>query len=350
MAKYSRVAAMVTQQLERGDYRLRGFPSINQLAKEMKINPRTISKAVDELVEQGLLRRDATGRVDVCEGYQEKTMHVAVLHPAFSSPQFELALQQIRRATRQRGWQVKPIVYTHWFEPVISEAINGFDGTFFIPPSEDFPRDVLAMMKAAPNPLAVLDQNLSEHGIPSLQFFTPAAVGALLDVLKKDGHRHVMCLTVQPNDQVIRGRVEHWQLWLRMNRMKGRLIDRHIKPYDNPLAAAYDAMGELLDEGEMPETAILCTTGATAVGAMRAMIERGVQPGRDIAICAADNDAGRAPYVTPRLTCVPDPDWLPYLQVFLDWFEGREWVGPRLIQPHTPSVFVGESTSDYGGR
>ena len=347
MAKYSRIAAMVAQQVERGDYRLRRFPSISQLAKELKINPRTISKAVDELVQQGILHRDATGRAAISSHVHARDMHIALLHPAFVSPLYTRAQEELRRLTDARTWQLKPIAYTHWYDPVINDAINGFDGVFFIPPSEDIPDHALAMMKASPHPLVVLDQDVSVHGIPSLQFNAPAAVAAVLDTLLEAGHRCMVCLSTQPNDPVIRERIAQWALWMRMNKVDGRLVDRHVKPTENALECAYVTVCQLLESDDLPETAVFCTTGAAAVGAMRALIDHGRQPGRDVAVCAADDDAGRAQFMSPRLTCLQDPDWSAYLEVCLDWIAGGEWIGPRLIHPHRMSVFLGESTSLY---
>ncbi len=345
MAKYSKVAEMVAQQLERGDYRLRRFPSINQLAKEMSINPRTISKAVDELVRQGMLKRDDTGRVAVSTRFQNKIVHIALLHPAFASPAYTLAQQQLRRLTDARGWQLKPVVYTHWYDPVINQSLNGFDGIFFMPPSEDIPGDIIKLMAASPNRLVVTDQDISEHSVPSLQFTTPAAVSKLLNALLEGGHRNVICLSTQPNDPVIRERIEQWRLWCRMNKVDGRLIDRHVEPHGpSALESAYHTTCELVDAGELKDTAVFCTTGAAGVGVMRALIDRGLKPGHDIAVCAADDDAGRARYISPTLTCVRDPDWSAYLSVCLDWFEGGDWIGPLLIQPHEVRLFHGEST------
>jgi DNA-binding LacI/PurR family transcriptional regulator len=347
MAKYSRIAAMVAQQVERGDYRLRRFPSISQLAKELKFNPRTITKAVDELVQQGILHRDTTGRVTISKRVHAWGMHVALLHPAFVSPLYTRAQEEVQRLTDARGWQLKPIVYTHWYDPVINDALNGFDGVFFIPPSEDIPDDLVQMMKGASNPLVVLDQDVSARGIPSVQFNVPSSSAAVLDTLLEAGHRRMVCISTQPNDPIIRERIDQWTLWTRMNKVDGRLVDRHVRPNENALECAYITVSQLLEKGDLPETAMFCTTGAAAVGAMRALIDHGRQPGRDIAVCAADDDAGRAQFMSPRLTCLQDPDWSPYLEICLDWFGGGDWVGPRLLHPHRMTVFTGESTSLY---
>ncbi|HOF18932.1 MAG TPA: GntR family transcriptional regulator, partial [Phycisphaerae bacterium] len=66
----------------------------------------------------------------------------------------------------------------------------------------------------------------------------------------------------------------------------------------------------------------------------------------DIAVCSADDDAGRLPYTAPSVTCLSSPAWDPYLQVCLDWFAGdhSEWQGPLLVQPDDVPVFQGEST------
>lgn len=345
MLKYARVARTVARRIEQGDYRLRDFPSVAQLARELGINPRTVTKAVDELVEQGVLRRDVTGRIDIRRDTQSDVLHIALLQPAFAAPTYALAQRNIARNVDKRGWQMKVVSYTHWHDPTIPSVLGGFDGVLFLPIAEDVPRDVIRLLKAAKAPVVMVDQDLSEEGIPSLYFYETASLQALLDSLIAHGHRQIACLNAQPHDSVTRDRVQRWQLWRRMHHVEGRLLDDPVAPFESPLERGYAIVDQLLKKNDLPETAIFSTTGAAAVGVMRALVDHGRTPGKDVSVCAADGHGGEAPFLCPRLSCMAEPDWDPYLQVCLDWFEhgGGEWVGPLTVHPTNTRVYAGES-------
>lgn len=351
MSKSAEIAALVTRRIRQGDYRLRRFPSVLQLARDLQANPRTVTKAVDALVEQGVLRRSRTGRIAIHREASKKVLQVAFVQPVFPSALYGLLHQGLLRLVQARGWRLRPVGYSHWHDPLIHEALGGFDGVFFMPMAEDIPADVLQRLKAAASPVVVLDQDVSGEGLPCLRFHHANAVSSLLDNLVEAGHRTILCLNTQPCDSMIRERIDQWQLWVRVHQLQGRLVDEHVQVSESAMERARTILGQRLRAGDVRETAIFCTTGAAATGAMRALMDHGLQPGRDIAICAADDDGGRAQYLCPSLSCVATPDPSPYLDVCLDWFAGGggEWIGPRLIRPLQTPIFVGESTAWFRG-
>lgn len=346
MARYVQIAKALQTRIRHGDYRVRDFPSLSELAGELGVNPRTICKAVNELLDDGILQRLPTGRIAVNEAIMSKDRHVVLLAPAYPSLAVMLAHENILRLAQLRGWQVKLVNYAHWEDPTIAQSIRGFDATFFIPSSEAIPREIMRLLQASPRPVIVLDQDTSAEGIPCLRFTASMAIPSLLNILSDAGHKRVACFNSQPVDPVIRERIDHWALWTKIHNIQGRLIDDHVAPRGVAIDRAYKSMSTILEHKDLDSTAIFCTTGAAALGVMRALTDFGLEPGRDIAVCAADDEAGRAPYFRPSLTCVRDPQWDPYLEVCLDWIakDGGEWVGPLLVHPAQMPIFEGEST------
>ena len=345
MARYAQIAKALHTRIHHGDYRVREFPPLSELASELGVNPRTVGKAVNELLGDGILQRLSTGRITVNDGSKLQGGHLALLAPAYPSLGVLLAHDNILRVAQQRGWQAKLVNYAHWEDPTIALSLRGFDATFLIPSSEAIPPDVLALIKNSPHPVVVLDQDTSASGIPCLQFANSMAIPSLLNVLSNAGHRRVACFNSQPVDPVIKERIAHWALWKRMQGVNGQLID-DLSPRGSVVERAYKCMSNVLRRKELDATAIFCTTGTAALGVMRALTDHELEPGLDIAVCAADDEAGSAPYFRPSLTCVRDPAWDPYLEVCLDWFAigGGEWVGPLLVHPAQMPVYVGEST------
>jgi DNA-binding LacI/PurR family transcriptional regulator len=349
MARYAQIAQALHTRIRHGDYRVREFPSLTALAVELGVNPRTVMKAVNELLDNGVLQRLSTGRIAVNEDlHQPGERHIVLLTPAYPSLLISLWYQAILRLTEARQWKMKLVSYSHWEDPSIAMSLRGFDACFFMPGGSDIPRGVLKLITDSAKPVVVLDHDTTAAGIPCLRFAASMAIPNLLDLLTAGGHRSVACFNTQPMDPVIRERIDHWTLWTHVHSAQGELIDDHVRPFESAVERATEAFGSILDQGKLKSTAVFCTTGSAAVGAVRALADHGMRAGREIAICCADDLAGIAPYLCPSLTCIRDPEWDPYLQVCLDWFakDDNAWVGPLMVHPAEMPIFVGESTGN----
>jgi DNA-binding LacI/PurR family transcriptional regulator len=234
--------------------------------------------------------------------------------------------------------------YVHWDDPVIPDALSNFDGVFLVPSSETIPPALLERFSQANNVVA-LDTDLSGWKIPSVELLPPIIFQHLAEHLYGLGHRHIDCFNTQPHDQVMTRRIEQWQLWQKVRKVEGRLIDDPVEPWGDALPHAYLAMKKLLDAGEFNATAMVCLTEPAATGAARAIYEHGLQLGKDVSLCASDGSR-RGRYMCPSLTVIELPDPEPYLEVCLDWLIKRSgcWVGPLLIQPTNIPLIIGEST------
>ena len=346
MAKFERVAELLEQRIRHGDYRLGGFPSHSDLVSELCVNSRTMTKALMELVQRGVLVRKETGRVELPDQPPGSVLHVGVLSPAFPSAEFTQWYRLIDESCRRRGWMVKSISYTHWHDAAIGESMRGLDGLFFLSIGDDFPAPVLEQIATAATPVVVLEQDVSSHGIPSLRNANSSGMQLLAEHLQELGHVDVACLNTQPLSSVVRGRIEAWRLWSSAMGMQGRLIDEPVELYQSAATRAHQVVGDLLDRRALHATALVCTTSHAAVGAIRALADRGLRAGTDLAVCSADSMAGMAGLLTPSLTHAYTPSIAPLMQVCLDYFGrgGRGWVGPLLIEPPTMKLQVGEST------
>jgi DNA-binding LacI/PurR family transcriptional regulator len=351
LAKYQVILDTLERRIKNGDYRVRQFPSFSDLADELHANHRTISKALTQLIDRGALVRLPTGRVAFRPSPTKKILHLAMLAPAYPSPVMAAWHRAFERLATERGWQFKLIGYEHWRDPTIFDAIRGFDGIAFMPLGDDLPQDVLMQFKASGRPIVVLEHDVSADGLPCLRFVTPAAIHQLLAAIDRSVFKQVCCLNTQPMNAVIQDRIAHWQLWNQAHGTGAALINEPVEVFDSAIDQAYAVLTRHLRKTDWKGSALFCTTGASAIGAMRALIDAGLQPGVDVALCAADDDAGRARYLSPSLTSLRNPDWDPYLQVCLDWFGrgGRDWMGPLLVQPAEVEIFIGESTGRKRG-
>lgn len=88
---------------------------------------------------------------------------------------------------------------------------------------------------------------------------------------------------------------------------------------------------------------MLCTTLPVTLGVMRAVNESGLIMGRDISVCAV-NDEGMAQFLNPTLTSSRLGDPSAAVREAIDWMAGGEWHGPLLKCSEEVEIFIGGST------
>jgi DNA-binding LacI/PurR family transcriptional regulator len=154
------------------------------------------------------------------------------------------------------------------------------------------------------------------------------------------GHRRIDCLNTQACDQIIEGRIAAWKSFISKHKIAGQL---HSLLEFRPVDSGYQLVKNRLMEGKSIGSALVCTTAPAALGAMRAFYDAGIKLGRNVSVCAV-NDEGLGAYLIPSLTCLQSPPRAPYLEKAVDWILNGEWTGPLLIQPDDVPLFLGDST------
>ena len=353
MAKHVQTSDLLERRIRRGDYLTQELPTEAELAEEMGVSRVTARRAVGSLLRKGLVTRKPYGRLQVNQRHKDLSgrLNVAFVAPAFPSPDFVNWRYAVEHAALKLGALVRAIDFVHWDDPVLNQVLaGGFDGVFLIPCAEAIPPVLLERFGRIDH-LVVLDGDLSRWGVPSVELFPANFVARLGTHLYELGHRNIDCLNTQPHDDPQIGlRQEQWQLWQRLHKAEGRLIDEPVESYSHPTPKAYSTMKRLLQTGEFSATALVCLTDAAATGAIRALHEHGLVVGRDVSVCAMEG-AGLERYRCPSLTVLEQPARGPYAELCLDWFAKRTapWLGPKLIQPAEMSLFIGESTGPAPG-
>lgn len=350
MSKHSQIKQLLKARIDRGDYQVRPFPSVTRLARELEVNRRTAAKAMEALVADGRLEKSTTGRIAPVSLEQKKTLNLGVLVPAFPSPVVASRFRSIEQATHRRGWDVKLVGYHHVDDPVVYEAIEGFDALFMLPLTETgFPGDVVAKLRSTGTKAVSLIADMTEHGLPSLTFENLASVSLVLDHLYALGHRRIAALNTQHRrGHIIARRIARYEQWKRGHGVEGPLFDEPVEIYEDTNVKACEVVRRCLEENRLDGVdAILCITGV-ALGVYRALADFGMVPGRDIAVAAAD-DGRVANMLVPTLTAPIDASEGLQINACLDWFasDDPDWLGPLLVEAQAPTLFVGGST-DHG--
>jgi len=133
---------------------------------------------------------------------------------------------------------------------------------------------------------------------PSVMFDQRHGCELAIQHLLELGHRQIAEIT---------GQLQHIDAQMRHEMMVAMLRERGLRPGpsvegDFEVPSGYAATKELLDSGD-PFTALFVANDRMALGALRALHERGVRVPEDVSVVGFD-DMGEAAYFTPPLTTV----------------------------------------------
>ncbi|RYX82431.1 GntR family transcriptional regulator [bacterium] len=344
MAKFEGIIQLLETRVARGDYTMTPFPTEHGLAEELSISRTTARKAIVHLIDVGLLDRDSSGRPSVTSDHTEqRPLHIGFV--TFSLSAAALRWQSlIELLVNQAGGFMRVITFVHWDDPTLLEAVESFDGVFLIPPVDELSPRMAERLLQARARIVVLGANFSSSGLHGIENVAEGSVDALLDHLKELGHRRITALNTVPVVLAIEERLAQWQAWLSRHGLQGELINEATLPREDSRQKAYEIACERLASGDgMGGSAVLCTTLPVALGVMRAVNESGMIMGRDISVCAV-NDEGMAQFLNPTLTSSRLGDPGSAVREAIEWMTGSEWDGPLLKCSEEVEIFVGGST------
>ena len=129
-----------------------------------------------------------------------------------------------------------------------------------------------------------------------------AGTAQAVDHLVSRGHRRIAFLGWPEGSGAGDDRFAGWERVVRVHRLPTRGLVRRA---EDGVAAGAELTARLL-EAVPPPTALVCVSDVMAVGALRALDDRGVRPGRDVAVTGFD-DSALATVVRPELTTVRQP-------------------------------------------
>jgi LacI family transcriptional regulator len=346
MKKVILAAQLIEKRITFADHIIDGIPSERQLAGELGLSRTTVRKAVQHLMDQGALKRQDNGRLEVAlSSDKPRPRTIGFIAPVGTSSNRDEWRESISGVVRsfaeEHSIVLRSVNYGHWADPVLQEALANFDGAFLMGTTENIPSWLMTKIRESTCRLISLDKDYTNVGIPSILLFPPTAEQKLFDHLYRLGHRRIDCLNTQVMDAVIQNRISIWSDYNDARGIKGQL---HSRTISKPIESAYQVVRDALQEGRSLASALFCTTGPTAIGAMRALHEAGIRIGDDVSVCAI-NSEGLGRYLLRSLTALEAPPRALYVRRALNWaLSDQDWQGPLLVQPEDVPLFEGEST------
>lgn len=349
--KFPEIVDRIEKQLLRGDHRLMPIPGSETLARQMGVSYLTARRAIQELVQKGVLYRQPGGRVMVNQDRiaAKVPLQTAFLAPAFASPAVEQLRHAIERTAAEKGISVRPVDYVHWDDPVVRETIENFDGVFLVQSSEKMSLYVKDYLSKTSKPVVLADIELADINLPYFDFLPAESLDKLMQHLVSLGHKKFLCLNSHPKTAVVLTRIARWRQFMQNHNLTGDLLDEPVQPYSHPTSQAHHILCAAIAKQKyrFDATAIVCVSLAAAVGTIRALEDNGIHVGKDVAVCAIDGES-LARYHYPSITCMEKADMSTAISQCFEWFaSGDKWRGEKRLSSQ-PELFIGESTKGYG--
>ena len=324
LPKYVIVESKIREAIERKRI-VDKLPGERVLAEEFGFSYMTIRKAINNLVDQGVLYRVATKGTFVGDSSPARTRtgNIAYLldgriREGLRSPYYSLVFNELEKVVANQGYS---LLYFSNPEEILSQKTLGkVDGIIV----SCFPRiEPLIQQAKSLVPIVLIDNSADDLSIPSVTIDNFNAVYDAIDHLCSFGHQRIGFITGLDDSNIGRHRLSGY---------KNALDDHQLKP-ESSLVFEGDYTFESGQRGAKallslrnPPTAIMCANDTMALGAMRELNRRGMSIPDDISVVGFD-DIAVSSQLVPALTTVSAPITKiaeNSVKMLLDQIEGRE--------------------------
>lgn len=169
------------------------------------------------------------------------------------------------------------------------------------------------------------------------------AAGHLIDL----GHKVIATITGPLANPLSQDRLKGFKERMRKARLK---VHAELVVHGSfSINSGYDAMKKLLEASSRP-TAVFCANDEMAIGALKAIKEKGLRVPHDISVIGFDN-LRFSEYTDPPLTTISQPNARigeTAMKLMLDLFENIQRIDQTIILPY--ALIVRASTGKVNGR
>ena len=288
-AKYLQITESIKRQIRNGDYLIDKIPSERKLAEVYGVSYMTGRRAVQQLVMEKVFSRGENGRLLLNPSFSnhQEQLNVVMVMPNWPIPALNKWRKALQQVVDMRGGILKTVFYDHNDDNVIQEALNGNFSRIFITLSV-IPELILQRLSQMRDRVVLLYQDLAPEGFTCLDAPSPEHIGLLVGHLYGLGHRNIAALNTQPENEIIRGRLMAFEQCAAARGMQFSILNFPVHPFEDAGQKAYEVIRDKLSFGKFSGTGIVCTTIEAAIGTMRATYDCGLQPGKELSVCAYD--------------------------------------------------------------
>ncbi|MCP4077945.1 MAG: substrate-binding domain-containing protein [Gammaproteobacteria bacterium] len=282
------------------------LPGERTLAKELGFSYMTIRKAIDNLVNDGVLFKIPTKGTFVTgrnKNGKKNTRTIGYfldssIISGISSPYYSLIFNAIEKEAAKHNYSV--VYFSDISENKLRKILKKLDGVI----ATCFPRieSIIQEMKQSVS-VVVIDNSASDKSIPSVIIDNFNADVESVDYITSLGHDHIGYLTGLEDSDVGKNRYAGYLNGLNKNNIdfdKAHVFRGNYSFYAGIQGAEYFL------SLEKPPSAVICANDSMALGAIKKFHQSGLNVPKDISIIGFD-DIEVASQIVPALTTIAAP-------------------------------------------
>jgi DNA-binding LacI/PurR family transcriptional regulator len=281
------------------------LPGERVLAKELGFSYMTIRKAIDNLVNEGLLYKVPTKGTYVADQKSQKPKTGTIgyfldnrISGGLSSPYYAQIFNALEKQAAHHGYSL--IYFSDTSDLKLHKVLSKLDGVIAtcLPRVENFIQDIKKVV-----PVVAIDNSAADKTIPSVIIDNFNAELESIDYLCSLGHERIGFMTGLEDSDVGKNRYEGYKSGL----IKNGLIDEPALVFRGNYTFGSGVSGaEYFLSLERTPSAILCANDSMALGAINKLHQESLAVPDDISIVGFD-DIDMARQITPALTTVSAP-------------------------------------------
>lgn len=341
--------------------------TIYQIAKESGVSVSTVSRVLNnsphvspkslEKVRRVIDKYNFSPSTLARAMISNRTETLGVILPDITNPYFSSLFLEIQRYALKFHFSIvlcntlyggsshgvsSPFNETQYFQMMADKKVDGVIITGGEIDKEEVSEEY---MKALRNlnrqlPVVIIGQNDDHCGCIFLDRNPAGGVVALVQHLAALGNQRIAFVGGEPGVKQTRARLEAYKNTLELLRI----------PFDQELVAlsdyywedGYQAMKHILESNTEKPSAVVAINDMVAIGAVRAINDKGLRVPEDIAIASCDQFF-ESEYVTPRLTSLDQqPEYLGRIAIMTLLGAINGTTDPVQIE-HTPKLIIRES-------
>jgi DNA-binding LacI/PurR family transcriptional regulator len=297
--KYIQIKETIKNKIQNGEL-VDKIPGERVLATQLGASYMTVRKAVMELVEEGILHKNATiGTFVSHRKMSPKATHNigffldTAIREGISSPYYSLIFKAMEKAVKEHGYNLLLFSDAQDMNPLINK--KKVDGVVVC----CFPRLEARIQEIKKTlPIVLLDNISSDKSLPSVTIDNFNSCRESTEYLWLQGHRRIGFISGLLDSDVSRDRLQGYQTALANHGIAND--DGLVYKGDYSYESGERGADALLAQAD-PPTAIICANDSMAIGAMKVIQEKGMRVPEDVSVIGFD-DIDVAARVFPPLT------------------------------------------------
>ncbi|MBJ6359997.1 LacI family DNA-binding transcriptional regulator [Paenibacillus sp. GCM10012307] len=342
--------------------------TISEIARKSGVSVSTVSRVLNnspsvspekrEKIQQIIAEHNYTPSVFARGMVNHTSQNIGVILPDITNPYFASLFMEVQRfallsgyATllfntmfvRNRKQEVKKLSEEDYFRIIQEKQVDGVLVLGGHIDKEDIQESFIQALNQLHRqiPVVIVGSRIDGCDCLVVERNLKQGVAAIVHHFIALGHERIGFIGGEPGIRITSARIEAFKQEMRA--LGKPALDHHIIPSDYYAPDGYEAMMQLLEESrETLPTAVIAMNDMVAIGAIRAMKDRGLSCPEHIAIASCDQFP-QSEYTIPRLTSLDQHNEYLGRMAVLQLISAMNGSEEMIHINHTPKLIIRES-------